>query len=611
MKLIKLFKGEDWEIELCIKHNRTKVFREFLELYNSKITVVQGLKKTDNLYYLSFKNSDSFFDYLGMMPDTIVFKLNIRNRQYNLLEGENSVLKDFIVNKDNALEYLLDIEAIKDELYLVFEENYSFIKDNGKSWFKNYIRKLKIDYSQSEFEDIDATIIDDFDIKVEDIESVLDRFIDEYYYHSTILPQIHEKKLNIIRDLNIHEDSCRSRVKFQQRLDHLLGLNKFFLLNLHKDNSEKYNNRTISDLFQLFEQNHQVYLAHYDVYGSAVVLINLSMLTIILDILKCINFVTITTVNLRYSQENNYLYYSNTKRNLPYYFGIKEELKFPEGIDYYCSFWYRAMVLGKLFNDLEKALKLTNKPKDITNVYNFIISFTIPEGMNFEINLSFRFLLLKKLLSNFEFDKVLILRKYFNVEYSFANKLLDYWENMYKTENISSKILYELYEKTSMELRFEIGNLWEAFCFKYLKERFNMISSDINNETTLVTKNRPDFIIGELDRNNKGLVNKGDVFWDAKKSLNAINDEIKHYLPYCNKLIFIILDNFQKPINVNNKIQYLFAKDIEKSIYSDSKFLIDEFEDVKYLSSNFDHIVEYRLNTAVRLINENNSNFKV
>lgn len=608
-KLIHYFNNLDWKVDICLKHKKTKYFNNFINILGEKVIVFKGVKKADNKYVFSFgKDEVHLFNKLDHI-DIEQYNLTVRNKTYDLLEGTDQLIIDFIKPKSDVLEYLFT-DSIKERLDEIFNSDYSLIFDKTNRFYK-VINSLKVNLPQSNFDYIPKRIKDHYLITYHDVVNHHSNYMNIDYCTKNILTRIKKEWIDLIDDLQYDISSSRSKVKYQQRLDYLLGLNKFFLLNITSDNKKNIKIDTINKMFNFFDKNKLIYINHYDVYGSSVKLIKDWLFSFqeydISTLIRCLDFLLIGKISTRFAQEKDFLYWSSTKKCIPYNYEFYSNLKFPKTIDYYCSFWHIKRVLNHLFFRLEASLKLSSNIGEIMLVFEVInnLQTNLPDQFSYEINLSFKELLMVKLINNYQFDKAIALRDNLNIKFTYYHWLLDFWEENCNNSNIQQEIVKTLYEDISMKLRFEIGNLWELFCLKYLEVKFNTVSSDINNETTLVSKKRPDFITGSISRATNNLVIECDVIWDAKKSVDAINDEIKEYLPSCKKLVFLVLEGEEKNMGVIENIQYVYGTDIYEELKSKHTQLIEDYEQVKYLSDNFYHILENRLNIAMNSINTN------
>lgn len=141
--------------------------------------------------------------------------------------------------------------------------------------------------------------------------------------------------------------------------------------------------------------------------------------------------------------------------------------------------------------------------------------------------------------------------------------------------------------------RFKIGKEWEYWCFKYLSQKYKNIDYQIR---------LPNNDIADIGINFDDNFNKYDIIVECKKSLYFLEEQkfwqqiklennptVEKYLPFCNKLIFFVLDSSDKNIELekNGKIQIIFAKDIklEDNIHIN---IIKELEALKQSSAELD-----------------------
>lgn len=286
-------------------------------------------------------------------------------------------------------------------------------------------------------------------------------------------------------------------------------------------------------------------------------------------LLACLEYISNGDVVLAYAPDNDQIFWSSFEKELGEKLREKLADVLPGKTDFVCL-WSRrkhmAMHYALRFSACFERHKANRTfCEEIIRIFS---NSTLPK---LDVALQYRDSVARRMidLGHYQFASQL-------VDLSYAGKIPTRFEvlNTYQSAiasikssgTISESILDEIFAQCYREFLFGIGSEWEKCCFSIITEKYDGVLADQRNETRLSNGQRPDFIIGGTKSDERGIT-FGETFIDAKKSLLAVSSDIEDYGPFCNELIFYVLErNVDFKFSNSPKVSVRFAEDLAKEV---------------------------------------------
>lgn len=343
-----------------------------------------------------------------------------------------------------------------------------------------------------------------------------------------------------------------------------------FLISTWNDNRTSF--RCYHDLYveglKLLKDN--IPSAGQDLQGIFAQLDDEKIKTTVPLLAQCLNYLCWEDPELRYDPSNESVFWTHTLRGM--WSDIKDELQdiLPRKFDFLTTWEHRNYLCMHYSHMLRLAIQGTSwDVADGTLVADALVGAR-------------RRMKIAAATIN-PIAKAMVDRR----QYSSARKLLEVWHGRipdgFSILNIWARLidsgaagderddasLAKLLELTFQQALFSIGREWEVLCRQILRKQYDDVSSDLDNQTTLLSGKRPDFAVGKVHRRGE-LIEHADCLIDAKKSLLAISDDIELYQPYCGDLKFYVLDDEPKFRLRGEAVSVRYASEILSSIRDDA-----------------------------------------